>query len=344
MVKSESSSDLSVVLWIAALCWLMTLTLIVGGATRLTNSGLSITEWKPIVGAIPPLSHEQWLDAFDKYKRIPEYRIENPRMDLEGFKAIYFWEYAHRNLGRLLGLFFFVPFLVFLIRRRLPPPLIRRLLIGFALGGLQGGLGWYMVKSGLADRTDVSPYRLAAHLGLALAIYTYFLSILLSLIRRTPLSPEAASLRRTFNAVRVLVAVQILFGVLTAGLRAGYSYNTFPLMNGEWFPSFHTLSPWWIDIFEDSATVQFIHRWLGLVAFAGTIFLWRKAEGLSSIALRRTVRWIPALATIQVLSGVATLLLVMPLGLALAHQFGALALWTAITVASHSISGKKSTL
>lgn len=330
-------------LWLASLCALIAATLVVGGATRLTNSGLSITEWKPIVGALPPLSRDDWDEAFAKYRAIPEFRIENPTMTLEGFKTIYFWEYAHRNLGRLLGLVFVIPFVVLKLRRKIPASLNRRLLIGFALGAGQGALGWFMVRSGLADRTDVSPFRLAAHLGLALVLYVHFLNLLLERRGPGPVEnagrgkagpkndgPGSAGRMRTIGGILLLlIALQIGFGALTAGLRAGYAYNTFPDMNGRWLPELPAAGPWLGRSLENSAFVQFVHRWLGLaiVAVAAT------AAALAERSSRASFLAAALIAAAQAATGIAALVLVMPIPLALAHQFGALVLLTAVVTA-----------
>ena len=223
--------------WLFLCCGLIFLMVVVGGITRLTLSGLSITEWKPVIGIVPPLSAADWAAEFARYQQIPEYRAIHFAMSLDEFKSIYYWEYLHRLLGRLIGVAFAVPFIWFLARRQLPrrlaPPLAGILLLGF----LQGALGWYMVESGLADRVEVSQYRLVAHLALALAIYAAILWTALGIVRGSRLPDAGPGWRRASEAVLALVALTILAGGFVAGTRAGLTYNTFPLMDGRLVPA-----------------------------------------------------------------------------------------------------------
>jgi heme a synthase len=241
---------------------------VVGGITRLTLSGLSITEWKPVIGIVPPLSAADWAAEFARYQQIPEYRAIHFAMSLDEFKSIYYWEYVHRLLGRLIGVAFALPFIWFLARRRLPwrlaPPLAGILLLGF----LQGALGWYMVESGLADRVEVSQYRLVAHLALALAIYAAILWTALGIVGGSP--GASAGWRRAADAVLALVAVTILAGGFVAGTRAGLTYNTFPLMDGRLLPGgYDQLQPFYLNWFENIAAVQFDHRALAIATATG---------------------------------------------------------------------------
>jgi cytochrome c oxidase assembly protein subunit 15 len=344
----------AVAAWLFVCCVLVFLMVVVGGITRLTLSGLSITEWKPVIGTIPPLSAADWATEFAKYKQIPEYQAVHSGMNLAEFKGIFYWEYAHRLLGRLIGVAFAVPFLWFLARRQLPRRLAAPLAVILLLGFAQGGLGWYMVKSGLADRVEVSQYRLVAHLALALAIYSAILwtalNLLLSARRRLPTPgtpalaggplgapPRAAEgrvgagWRRAAEAVTALVALNILAGGFVAGTRAGLTYNTFPLMDGRLVPTgYGQLQPFYRNWFENIAAVQFDHRALALTVAASVLVMW--ATGLRAslpnpalIALHLLL-----LTTIlQVTLGIATLLLVVPIPLAAAHQAGAVVLLTA---------------
>jgi len=248
-------------IWLGAIAALIVAMILVGGATRLTDSGLSITEWQPIMGAIPPLSDADWTHAFQAYQKIPEYTEIKRGMSLEEFKTIYWWEWAHRFLGRLIGAAFFVPFVVFWLAGYIPRTLLPRLAGLFVLGGLQGAVGWYMVKSGLVDRTDVSQYRLAAHFGVALLIlgYTLWLVFGLGSERPTPgAEPAPRGAAWIAGLVLALIFLQLLAGALVAGLDAGMGFNTWPLINGAFVPSgLGEASPWYLNLFENPLTVQF---------------------------------------------------------------------------------------
>jgi cytochrome c oxidase assembly protein subunit 15 len=324
---------------------LIFLMIVVGGITRLTLSGLAITEWKPVIGVVPPLSVADWAAEFARYRQIPEYRAIHFAMSLNEFKSIYYWEYAHRLLGRLIGVTFAVPFIWFLARRRLPrrlaPPLAGILLLGF----LQGALGWYMVESGLADRVEVSQYRLVAHLALALAIYAAILWTALGIVRG-PALPDLRSgpspvWRRAAEAVLVLVALTILAGGFVAGTRAGLTYNTFPLMDGRLVPAgYAELQPLWLNWFENIAAVQFDHRVLAVATISTVFLLW--AAGLRSDlpkSGRKALHALLAVALLQVALGISTLLLVVPIPLAATHQAGAVVLLTTAVVLRHTLRG-----
>ena len=324
------------------LCWgLIFLMVVVGGITRLTLSGLSITEWKPVIGIVPPLSAADWAAEFARYQQIPEYRVVHFAMSLNEFKNIYYWEYLHRLLGRLIGVAFAVPFIWFLARRQLPrhlaPPLAGILLLGF----LQGLLGWYMVKSGLADRVEVSQYRLTAHLALALAIYAAILWTALGLVRGSPFPDASAGWRRAAEAMLILVALTIVAGGFVAGTRAGLTYNTFPLMEGRLVPAgYAQLHPLWLNWFENIAAVQFDHRVLAVATLSIVFLLWaagRRAD-LPKPA-RKALHALLAVAVLQVTLGISTLLLVVPIPLAAAHQAGAVLLLTAAIIFRHTLRG-----
>ncbi len=314
--------------WLTAVALLVFAMIVVGGATRLTDSGLSITEWAPIMGTIPPLTHDDWMKAFDAYRQIPEYRYQNKGMSLSEFQFIYWWEWGHRFLGRIIGVAFFVPFVVLLAMRQLTGGLIRRSLVLFALGGLQGAIGWWMVASGLVDRLDVAPYRLAVHLTLACVILTLLVTLIASLEAQDGRAGvRAASPARDRVAVAgglglvVFVLFQIYLGGLVAGNDAGLVYNTWPLMDGSLWPSsMWIMEPVWKNLFENHGLVQFIHR-LGayaLLAYALYYALLMARRG-PAVARRRT--WLSfGLITSQAVVGIATLLLVVPLSLALVHQ------------------------
>lgn len=323
--------------WLLVVAGLVVAMVVVGGATRLTHSGLSITEWKPILGTIPPLSDADWQDAFSKYQQIPEYKMINRGMSLAEFKALYWWEWSHRLLGRLIGVVFLVPFVIFWWRGWLAPGLALRLGGVFALGGLQGVAGWYMVASGLAERTDVSQYRLALHLGLAVLILAAILWLVLRLGR------PAADWARTGWAVWSggfllgLVVLQIILGAFVAGLDAGLSHNTWPLMDGRLFPDgLFAMSPLWLNAFENVATVQFNHRMVayGVALFAGLVALahWRIGSAAAGSA-----RMLLAMVLGQVALGVWTLLAAVPIGLGLAHQLLAMAVLAAAVYHLHRV-------
>ena len=327
--------------WLFLCCGLIFLMVVVGGVTRLTLSGLSITEWKPVVGIVLPLSAADWTTEFAKYQQIPEYRAVHFAMSLDEFKSIYYWEYFHRLLGRLIGVAFAVPFLWFLARRRLPhrlaPPLAGILLLGF----LQGLLGWYMVESGLTDRTEVSQYRLVAHLAVALAIYAFILWTALGIVRGVQCRAATLGWRWAANSVLALVALTILAGGFVAGTRAGLTYNTFPLMDGRLTPSgYAQLQPLWLNWFENIAAVQFDHRVLAVATVIAVFLLW--GAGLRAElpkSSRGALHALLAAAVLQFALGVSTLVLVVPILLAAAHQAGAVLLLTAATVFRHTLRG-----
>lgn len=302
-------------LWLLAVALLVAAMVLLGGATRLTDSGLSIVEWKPVTGAVPPLSAADWQAEFDKYRQFPEYQKVNRGMSLDAFKRIYWFEWAHRMLGRLIGAAFLLPFLWFLFRGRIDRPLGLRLGGLFALGALQGGVGWWMVASGLVDRPDVDHLRLATHLGLAFLIFGALLWQAWRLLAPAARSPAPRALALALLAA---VFVQILLGALVAGLDAGLAYNTFPTMNGEWLPAdLVRPGPWW----DNPTAVQFVHR-LGAFAVAGLcLAAWLRAPQAFGLAL--------AAAAAQFALGVLTLVLQVPATLGLLHQAGALALFAA---------------
>ncbi|HKQ55457.1 MAG TPA: COX15/CtaA family protein [Methyloceanibacter sp.] len=315
--------------WLAALAVLIVAMILVGGATRLTDSGLSITEWKPIVGVIPPLSESEWSEAFASYKTIPEYTELKRGMSLEEFKTIYWWEWAHRFLGRLIGFAFLIPFVAFWIAGYIPRPLLPKLLGLFVLGGLQGALGWYMVKSGLTVRTDVSQYRLAAHFGVALVILGYTLWLLFGLGRGGRAAPRDRSASLVACFVLALIVTQMLAGALVAGTDAGMGYNTWPLIDGAFVPpGLGEASPWYLNLFENPLTVQFQHRMLGYAVVLAALgqLAWLALKGADQPLIGSALT-LALFALLQAALGVWTLLLSVPIVLGLAHQAGAIALF-----------------
>lgn len=315
--------------------------IVLGGLTRLTGSGLSMVEWKPLMGIIPPLSEEQWLETFEKYKQFPEYQKVNRGMDLAGFKEIFAFEYAHRVLGRLIGVIFFLPFVFFWWSGRIPRRQMPKLIGLFVLGGMQGLLGWFMVKSGLVDFPRVSQYRLVAHLGLAVIIYSAMIWVALDFLYpgRQADSHSGAGLKRFAWGISGLLFVMILSGGLVSGIHAGFAYNTFPLMDGRFFPlGLYGLDPAWTSIFEDITTVQFNHRMIAytLVILIVSFFVIALRTGVSGRARAGSYALLTMLV-VQVSLGISTLLFIVPVPLAAAHQGGAILLLTASLYLSHSL-------
>ena len=331
-VARAGSSDRAIAAWLLACCALVFAMVVVGGVTRLTHSGLSIVEWQPIVGTLPPLDEAQWLATFEKYKLTPEYKLVNSGMSLDEFKGIFWWEYYHRLLGRLIGFAFLLPFLWFLLRRRIPEGYGLSLAGIFLLGGLQGAMGWYMVKSGLVEDPRVSQFRLTAHLGLAFVIFGAMQWVAMSLLfpgRVGEAGERARSARRWAGWLAVLVFAMVLTGGFVAGIRAGFAYNTFPLMNGSLVPpEIMMIEPWWRNFFWNMATVQFDHR-LGawLLALLVPVLWWKVLRADVPARARVGAHLLLAMLAIQVTLGIATLLLVVPLPLAAAHQAGAVLLF-----------------
>jgi cytochrome c oxidase assembly protein subunit 15 len=328
----------AVAAWLLACCALVFAMVVVGGITRLTHSGLSIVEWQPIVGAIPPLNDAQWEETFAKYRATPEFKLRNHDMTLEGFKGIFWWEYAHRLLGRVIGLAFLVPFLYFLVKRAVTGALAWKLGGIFVLGGLQGALGWYMVQSGLVDDPRVSSLRLAAHLGLAFLIYGLMFWIALGLISPVRV-PGSDAARRRAGFLVALVLVMVLSGALVAAIRAGYAYNTFPLMDGHWMPpDILVLDPWYLNLVHNMATVQFMHRLLAFIVAITAVLVWARVQREPPNARARF--WshlLLAMAAVQVGVGIATLVLRVPLALAAIHQAGAVLLFTFAIAVRHAL-------
>jgi|KBSSwiStaDraftv2_1062776.scaffolds.fasta_scaffold03086_10 cytochrome c oxidase assembly protein subunit 15 len=320
--------------WLFAVAALIFLMVSLGGATRLTGSGLSITEWQPIMGAVPPLSEAAWQEALAKYKQIPQYELVNPGMSLAAFKLIFWWEWTHRFLGRLIGVVFLVPFLWFLAMGQLARPLMWRLAGIFALGGLQGFIGWYMVSSGLAERVSVSQYRLALHMTLAVLIFGAVLWVALSLgpnSRRERTAEPFGWRRAEAASIAALVLLQVVAGAFVAGLKAGSGWNTWPLMDGALVPQgLGALSPWWENLFENALTVQFNHRLLAYaIAAAVAWHLWSLLGSTPDGPMRTSSLVLAGTVLAQIVLGVWTLLAHVPIPLALLHQAGAVAVLAA---------------
>jgi cytochrome c oxidase assembly protein subunit 15 len=328
-IVENPKRDLALGLWLCAVIAMLFIIIVVGGLTRLTDSGLSIVDWRPVTGTIPPLTEQGWQEELEKYRQIPEYQLQNRGMSMSEFQFIFWWEWGHRFLGRVIGLVFFVPFVFFWLRGMLRRDLNPRLLVLFALGGLQGFIGWWMVSSGLTERVDVSHYRLATHLGMAFII----LGLAWWTMQDAFAGKSAPAPWRRWDGLATIVVVatfiQILLGALVSGLDAGRIFNSWPLMEGQFVPrDYGALSPWYVDAFENRASVQFHHRMGAYILFGlGLFWAWR----LFGDALTR--QWGVALAIVltwQVVLGIGTLVMGSPLWAAALHQFSAAVLFVIV--------------
>ena len=332
--NSQENNRVAIQIWLKILFTLVVVMILVGGLTRLTDSGLSITEWRPITGALPPLSSENWLLEFEKYKQIPEYELQNKGMSLSEFKFIYWWEWGHRQLGRVIGLVWLIGFITFFALRKIPNGWTGSLLFVGILGGLQGAVGWWMVSSGLTGTMlDVASYRLATHLGLAFVILGYLTWFILLLGRsekillqsRRNMDPKFVSLS---TGLLHLTFLQILVGALVAGIDAGRNYVDWPLMAGGFLPPDpFELSPWWRNFFEDDGLVQFMHRMVGYTLFLFCLFAWRGSRSSGNLTLKFSFNVILAIAFFQMVLGISTVMYAAPWEIAIIHQFGAILLW-----------------
>ena len=317
--------------WLILTALSVVVTLVVGGATRLTESGLSITEWKPVTGVVPPLSATGWQSAYQQYLAIPEAQTVHAGITLSQFKSLYWWEWAHRLAGRLVGLVVAIPFLFFWQQRRIPRQLFFRLLSLPILVGAQGALGWYMVASGLSERTSVSPYRLVAHLTLALVIFAIAVWTAASLGTDSR-SPAPSPVRRSVGALLVAVAVVIMSGGFVAGLDAGRIFNEFPLMGGRFFPDGYGSG--FRNLFENPVAAQFNHRLLAMVVALATWITWIRAERSWPTRIRDWMRWAALAALVQLMLGIATLLSGAAVGMAMLHQLWGVILLTVLLLAN----------
>lgn len=339
-----SSQDRLISQWLLICLLLIFIMVVLGGVTRLTGSGLSMVNWHPIHGVVPPLTSEQWSEEFGNYQQSPEFQKINRDMNISEFKSIFWFEFSHRLLGRLIGLVFLLPFLYFWWRNKIKPGLTPKLMIMFLLGGLQGLLGWYMVKSGLVSNPHVSQYRLTAHLLSAILIYGYILWTILDLNQQnsylTFKQSAVAGWRRISLGLIVLLLITIVSGGFVAGLKAGLIFNTFPLMNGEWIPEgLGALSPWYLNLFENMVTVQFAHRMLAITT--GLLMLGWYIKGrvrFEDDAVIRSFKLVGMMVIIQLVLGVSTLLMQVPVWLGAMHQAGALLLFSTMLINVHALS------
>jgi cytochrome c oxidase assembly protein subunit 15 len=337
---SDGHARRQVAAWLLVCCALVFAMVVVGGVTRLTRSGLSIVEWQPLMGAIPPLTEAHWQELFDKYRQTPEYLQVNKGMSLHEFKGIFWWEYLHRLLGRLIGLVFFVPLLWFIAKRKVEWALVPRLVAIFLLGGMQGAIGWWMVKSGLISDPRVSHVRLSIHLGLAFLIFAAMFWTALGLRAGGPArDPHRRRLAGYGAGLSVLTFVMVLSGALVAGTRAGYAYNTFPLMNGHFFPpEYFMLQPWWDNFLHNMATVQFNHRLIAwLLFFAIPVYWWALRRGAPPPQARLASNLLLVMLALQLALGISTLLLGVPVALGAMHQAGAMVLFALMLWTTHSL-------
>lgn len=326
--------------WLLICCALVFAMVVLGGVTRLTGSGLSMVTWEPIVGAVPPLTDAQWQASFERYQQTPEYQKKNLGMRLPEYKNIFWFEYAHRLLGRGIAAAVLLPLLFLIYRRRIDRSLVPKMIVVVLLVGLQGALGWYMVASGLVDNPHVSQYRLTAHLAAAFLIYAYMMWVALGLLfPAREAGPELLPLRRFAHRVAALIGFTVLSGGFVAGLKAGFTYNTFPLMDGHWIPpTYWSTEPGWRNFFENIATVQFDHRVLAISTLLAVLALWLKARRyLVPARAQLGFNLMFAMVIVQVTLGISTLLLLVPIPLASAHQAGALLLFSFALFTLHAL-------
>ena len=334
---SQQAYDRHVAYWLLICAGTIFGMILLGAVTRLTQSGLSMVDWHPVTGIIPPLTEADWQKEFFKYQQFPEYQKKNLGMGISEFKTIFLFEYFHRVLGRFIGMLFLLPFLFFYFTDRLRAGLTPKLVVLFILGGLQGVLGWYMVKSGLVDDPNVSQYRLTAHLGTAVVIYSAILWVAWSLLLKH--TEQLYKLRAGALATSCAIFLMILSGGLVAGTKAGYVYPTFPLMGNSFFPEeLYSMTPVWLSAFEDLATIQFNHRIFAyfIVLLVSTFTFFALKSGPTGSA-KRGILCMLAMMIIQVILGISTLVMNMPIALATAHQGGAILLLTASLFVTHSL-------
>ena len=333
--RAEHNSDrIQIRFWLNCLSVLLVFMILVGGLTRLTDSGLSITEWKPILGAFPPISDQSWNIEFDKYKQIPEYIMQNSGMSLSEFKIIYWWEWGHRQLGRIIGLVWLAGFSWLLLSKKIPVGWTVRFLMLGALGGFQGAIGWWMVSSGLSnDMLDVASYRLATHLGIAFIILGFILwyTFTMTLSEADLLSRQRTrdhSMLSKSTGLMHLVFLQILLGALVAGIDAGRNYIDWPLMAGGFLPpDLFALKPIWRNFFEDDGLVQFIHRVSGYILFLFAIYVWFRSRKSGNLKIKKAINLVMFIIFLQMAIGVITVMNSAPWHIAIFHQFGAIVLW-----------------
>lgn len=330
-----------IIIWLLAGCFLIYAMVVIGGITRLTHSGLSMVEWNPIIGSLPPMSDADWQVPFEKYKQSPEYQLINNQFTLEEFKSIYWWEYIHRLLGRTIGVVFLLPFFYFLLKKKFDKPLLRKMGVLLFLGALQGFLGWFMVKSGLQKEPHVSHYRLATHLISAFTVFGFTFWYALDLLYPQEVQGNSFTpgVKKWSRIMFAFIVLQIIYGAFVAGLRAGLFYNTYPHMGGSFMPETVTsFDPFWKNFLENPAGIQFIHRNLAIIVAVLVLFVWEKSRKLELSRLqRRASNFLLAVVCFQFLLGVITLLMAVPVTMGVLHQTGAFFLFASGLFFMHSL-------
>lgn len=316
--------NISVIVWLLSGCLLIFTMVIVGGITRLTGSGLSMVDWKLLAGSIPPINNQQWVETFELYKQFPEFQKQNYMFTLEEFKSIFFWEYIHRLLGRLIGLVFIIPFIYFLIKKRLSKKLTLQCIVLLFMGTSQGAIGWWMVKSGLVNNPDVSHFRLATHLITAFLTFSYTFWVALSLIYPNK-SHQNKTLHKLSFLLMIVVVIQIIYGAFVAGLDAGKVYNTWPKMNNDWIAeSVYAMTPFWNNFVNGIAGVQFIHRTFAFVVLGLIIYIFYQSRKIQLIQLEKNaINLLLITVFFQMVLGIITLVMGVPIWLGVIHQLGA---------------------
>ena len=328
-----------IILWLISGCLLIFIMVIIGGITRLTDSGLSMVNWSLFMGTIPPINEVEWQETFKLYQQSPEFQKVNFNYTLSEFKSIFFWEYLHRMIGRLLGLVFIIPFIYFLVKKKLNKKLISQSLVLFTMGAMQGGIGWWMVKSGLVNNPDVSHFRLAIHLITAFLTCSFAFWVALPLIYPEKRNGNNKLMKLT-SWLFILIVLQIIYGAFVAGLNAGIGFNSWPKMNGEWIPeAVYSLDPLWKNFLESPYGIQFIHRTLALIIVSFVIYIWYKGREIQHNRLqRKSLNILLSIVILQTVIGIFTLILVVPISLALIHQLGAFLLLMSVVFSLFTFS------
>ncbi len=332
----------SIILWLLAGCFLIYAMVVIGGITRLTHSGLSMVEWNMIVGSMPPMSDADWQVPFEKYQASPEYKIINNQFSLQEFKSIYWWEFIHRMLGRTIGVVFLIPFFYFLIKKKFDRPFLKKMFVLLLLGALQGVLGWFMVKSGLQKEPHVSHYRLAAHLISAFTVFGFTFWYAMDLLYpKTSAQDDVSKKVKLLGKITFSVIVlQIIYGALTAGLKAGLFYNSFPKMGPAFFPdTIVSFEPFWKNFLENPSGVQFMHRYIAYAVVIMVVFLWETSRRMQLSRLQRVASNVMlGVVCVQFLLGIITLLYAVPITMGVLHQTGAFVLFASALFFMHSLS------
>jgi heme a synthase len=333
-----------IIIWLFAGCLLIYAMVVIGGITRLTHSGLSMVEWNMIVGSLPPMSDAEWQVPFEKYQQTPEYKVINTQFTLDEFKSIYWWEYIHRFLGRMIGVVFIIPFLYFYFTKKLDKTLFRKMIVLLGLGAFQGILGWFMVKSGLQKEPSVSHFRLAAHLISAFTVFGFTFWFALDLLYPKAVEQNQISIKvkRYARITFAVIVLQIVYGAFVAGLKAGLFYNTFPHMGDRYIPeTAYAGDSFFQNFFENPAGVQFVHRYIAYLVVIMVVYVWEKSRKINLSKLQhKASNWMVSIVFVQFLLGIITLLYAVPVTMGVLHQTGAFFLFASSLVFMHSLSRK----